>query len=164
MKFDDNHAFEKPVDTVLEMFSDRAYFEKKYKNLGFSDIEVLDCDKSGDRFLIKVRYAATSDAPIPQFAKKVLGDKNIVTQQDEWNLKSKTGRITIDVKGVPVKLGCEMRLQPEGKGSVNRMSWSISCGIPLIGGKLEKIIGDDILSKSDKDRTVSAKLLESYGA
>ena len=162
MKFDDKHSFDKPAAAVIKMFSDRAYFERKYKELGFWNIEVLEHEKSDKRFRIKVRYSAKNDAAIPDFAKKFLGDTNIVTQQDSWDLEKKTGRLEAEIKGVPVKVSVDMALKDEARGSANTLKWNVSCGIPLVGGKLEQVVAGDIQSKSRTDLAQTRKILESY--
>ena len=162
MKFDDKHSFDKPASAVIKMFGDRAYFERKYKDLSFWNIEVLEHEKSATKFRIKVRYTTKNDAPIPDFAKKFLGESTQVTQQDAWDLDRKTGRLDIEIKGVPVKATADMVLKDEGKGSANNLKWNVSCGIPLVGGKLEKVVADDIQAKSKADIAASRKILADY--
>ena len=161
MKFDDKHSFDKPAATVIKMFSDRAYFERKYKELKVDDLEVLECEKSGNKFRIKCRYKITNNA-IPDFAKKFMGDKSTVTQQDSWDTAPMTGRLEIEIKGAPVKVSADMSLKNEGTGSANHLKWNVSCGIPLIGGKLESVISDDIKSRAKADIAASRKILADY--
>lgn len=161
MKFDDKHSFNKPAATVIKMFSDRAYFERKYKELGVEDLEVLECDKAGTKFRIKCRYKIENNA-IPDFAKKFMGDKSTVTQQDTWDTGTMTGRLDIEIKGAPVKVSAEMTLKNEGAGSANNLKWNLSCGIPLIGGKLEAVVADDIKSRAKSDIAASRKILADY--
>jgi hypothetical protein len=162
MKFDDKHSFGKPAATVIKMFGDRSYFERKYKEVGAWDIEVLEHEKTDKQFRIKVRYTMKSEAGLPDFAKKFIGDSSVITQTDAWDLVKKTGRIEAEIKGAPVKVSAEMSLRDEGQGSANLLKWTVSCGIPLLGGKLEKIISEDIQAKSRNDLAVSRKLLAGY--
>ena len=162
MEFKDKHTFEKPAATVLKMFSDRAYFEKKYAALGYKNIEVLEHTVDAKKFRIKVRYSAPNSAPVPDFAKKFLGENNIVTQSDTWDLEKKTGRLEAEIKGVPVKVSADMKLADEGAGSANTLKWNLSCGIPLLGGKLEQLVGSDIQSKARTDIAKSREILKSY--
>ena len=161
MKFDDKHSFDKPAATVIKMFSDRAYFERKYKELKVDDLEVLECEKSGNKFRIKCRYKITNNA-IPDFAKKFMGDKSTVTQQDAWDTGSMTGKLDIEIKGAPVKVSADMTLKNEGAGSANNLKWNVSCGIPLIGGKLEAVVSDDIKARAKSDIAASRKILADY--
>lgn len=162
MQFNDKHTFDKPAAAVLKMFSDKAYFERKYRELGYQEIEVLEHSSDAKKFRIKVRYSAPNSAPVPDFAKRFLGENNVVTQSDTWDLEKKTGRLEAEIKGVPVKVSADMRLADEGAGSSNTLKWTLSCGIPLIGGKLEQIVGGDIQSKAKTDLAKSREILKGY--
>ncbi len=156
------HKFGKSVAKVWAMYSDRAFFEKKYAATGCTNVEVLDYKTSDKGFSITVRYDSKSDAPLPDFAKKFMAERITVTQTDAWDAASKTGKITTELKGVPMKLSADMKLEAAGKGAVNKMLWTLSSGIPLVGGKLESILAEDVKVKSARDEQASQKLLEAY--
>jgi len=162
VQFNDKHTFDKPAATVLKMFSDKAYFERKYKELGYGNIEVLEHKADAKKFRIKVRYSAPNSAPLPDFAKKFLGETNTVVQSDTWDLERKTGRLEAEIKGVPVKVAADMKLADEGAGSANTLKWDLSCGIPFIGGKLEQVVAGDIKAKGATDLAKSREILKSY--
>src|SRR3546814_106669 len=100
--------------------------------------------------------------PLPDFAKKFVPAEMSITQRDSWDLKKRTGQLEVEVRGVPIKIAATMRLADEGKGSANTLSWNVSCGIPLIGGKLEKLLISDIQAKADADLAASRKILADY--
>jgi hypothetical protein len=162
MQFTDKHSFDRPAATVIKMFSDKAYFERKYRELGFQNIEVLEHAADGKKFRIKVRYSAPLNAPLPDFAKKFLAANNVITQSDSWDLEKKTGRLEAEIRGVPVKVVADMKLTDDGAGSANTLKWDLSCGIPFIGGKLELLVGGDIQAKSKTDMAKSRELLKGY--
>lgn len=156
------HKFSKSVAKVWAMYSDRAFFEKKYADTGCTNIEVLEHKSSDKGFSITVRYDSKSDAPIPDFAKKLLPERITVTQTDSWDASTKTGKIVTELKNVPMKLSAEMRLEADGKGAVNKMVWTLSSGIPLVGGKLESALAEDVKIKSARDEAASQNLLKGY--
>ncbi|MBI3171251.1 MAG: DUF2505 domain-containing protein [Hydrocarboniphaga effusa] len=162
MQFNDKHSFDKPAASVIKMFSDKAYFERKYKELGFREIQVLEHTVDAKKFRIKVRYTAPNSAPLPDFAKKFLGETNVVTQSDTWDIEKKTGRLEAEIRGVPVKVFADMTLKDEGAGSANTLKWNLNCGIPFIGGKLEEVVAGDIRAKSKGDQAKSREILKSY--
>ena len=162
MQFNDKHSFDKPAASVIKMFADKAYLERKYKDLGFRNIEVLEHSVDAKKFRIKVRYSAPNSAPLPDFAKKFLGETNVITQTDSWDIEKKTGRLDAEIRGVPVKVYADMTLKDEGAGSANTLKWNLNCGIPFIGGKLEEVVAGDIKAKSKGDMAKSREILKSY--
>ncbi len=162
MKFDDKHSFNKPAATVMKMFSDRAYFERKYKDLGFTGIEVLEHEKSDKQFRIKVRYTARNDVQVPDMLKKFMPSAINVVQEDRWDLARMTGRLEVEIKGTPVKVSADMTLKDEGKGSANQLKWTVSSSVPLLGGKLEKLTADDIKAKASNDIATTQRILADY--
>lgn len=162
MKFESKHTFGKPASVVIKMFTDRAYFERKYKMLKFTEIEVLDHRKTDSQFSITVRYTAKNSVALPDFAKKFLPSTMVVTQTDTWDIKKMTGRLDVEIKGTPVKVSSDMTLKDEGKGSANTLKWNISCPIPLVGGKVEKLTADDINAKADDDVATTRSILADY--
>lgn len=162
MKLELEHKFAKTVAKVWAMYSDRAFFERKLKQLGYSNISITDYTTSAKGFSITMRYDAQSDAKLPDFVKKLIGDTSSITETDSWDAATKTGKISIDIKGAPIKVSAEMKLESAGKGSINKINWTLSSGIPLLGGKLERFLAEDVEVKSNKDNLVSAKILEDY--
>lgn len=163
MKFEDQHQFAKPPATLLKMFTDRAYFERKYKALpGISDFTVLECETQGTKFHITHRSSQKADIPLPDFAKKFVSDSMVVTQTDRWDTATGVGRLEVSVKGMPMKISADMKVEASGKGSTNSFVWNVSAGIPLIGGKLEKLLAEDIRTKSVTDLAETTKILKDY--
>lgn len=162
MQHEERQSFDQPPATVIRMFGDRRYFERKYAELGYGRVEVLEHESRGDQFRIKVRYDTNNDVHLPDFAKKFLPDVVTVTQQDSWDLAKRKGQLHFELKGVPAKITADMRLVEQGSGAVNVISWNIHCGVPLIGGKLERILLSDIQSKAGADLAASRKILRDY--
>lgn len=162
MKFDDKHVLDKPADAVMKMYSDRKFFERKYKEIGATDIKVLEHEKSDKKFRIKCSYTLPASPKMPGFVTKFIGNTTPILQEDVWDIEKKTGRLNVEIKGAPVKISCDMMLKDEGKGASNNFKWNVSSGVPLIGGKLEAFIADDIKDKSANDLAVTKKILKDY--
>ncbi|NKF23792.1 DUF2505 domain-containing protein [Solimonas marina] len=162
MKQELKQTFDKPASTVIKMFGDRQYFERKYAELGFKNVQVLEHDKKGDQFTIRVRYTAKADVALPDFAKKFVPAEMTITQRDSWDMAKKVGQLEVELAGLPLKVGAAMRLVDSGKGSTNTIAWEIKCSVPLVGGKLEKLLMSDIEAKADADLAASRKILADY--
>lgn len=155
-------VFPKKSDVVIRMFTDKEYFLAKYKNLGAENIQLLEHKQNGDEFTIKVSRDVPADVPLPAFAQKFFPSKMSVTQRDTWNAKTKRGKLDIQLKNVPATITCDMELKDEGSGCANYLNWNIKVSIPLIGGKLEQVLWDDMNKKEAADTAEGIKLLAKY--
>ena len=162
MKFEERHSFDQPAATVMKMYSDKVFFDRKYVDVKAIEFELMDHQKTDSKFLVKYRLVMKSDAPLPEVAKKIMGENVKMTQQDSWDLLKRTGRIEIDIKGAPIKIGADMKLIEENGKGVNVQSWTVTCNIPLVGGKIEAAIAEDIKAKARRDLAVSRKIILDY--
>ncbi len=161
-QYEERQNFDQPKEKVLRMFSDRAYFEKKYAASGGWDIKVLEHELSGKRFRIKCSYSRKPDAEVPGFARKIIGEAVHLTQEDVWDLEQATGHLKIEIRNTPIRMSAEMRVTEEKGGCCNVLQWTLSCAVPLIGGKLEQMLAKEMKDKAAADLEISRKLLAGY--
>ena len=162
MRFEERHEFEVPVETVMKMYADKAFFERKYRDLGAIESELLEHESGDGQFRISYRLVMQSDAPLPDAAKKILGGHIRMVQTDSWDIEQRKGRVEIEIKGAPIRIHADMQLvDASGKG-VNVQKWEVVCKVPLIGGKIESAVAEDIRIKSGKDLAVSRKIIQDY--
>lgn len=162
MKMTQRIALNKNSDAVIKMYADRAYFERKYGMLTTKSFSVQSYDADDSSMTIVMKLEVPMSAPVPGFAKKFVGDTTKLTETDSWNLGSKTGTVKLDIVGAPVDAEATMRLEDTADGCVNVIDWTISCGVPLVGKKLEKLIASDIEAKVADDQRVSNEILADY--
>lgn len=154
-------SFEKSADSIMTMFSDRSYFERKYSELANS-FEIREHRHEANDFHIKAFLHYDFEAPVPGFAKKFIGDALTVTQEDTWDCETRKGQLDVHIAGAPVSIHADMELVETASGCENRMNWTIDCRVPLVGGKLEKLILQDITSKAPRDLEVSRGIANDY--
>ena len=161
-KYEERQSFDQPREKVLRMFSDRLYFERKYAASGGWDIKVLEHELSAKRFRIKCSYSRKPDADVPGFARKFIGDSVQLTQEDVWDLQTASGRLSIEIRNAPIRMSAEMRVVEEKGGCANVLQWTLNCPVPLLGGKLEQMLMDEMRNKAAADLEISRKLLADY--
>jgi hypothetical protein len=162
MQFSYKQTFPKDAATVLKMFCDPAYHKALQEALGATHFRQVDHSDDGTRFMIKVSYEVKSSAPLPGFAKKVLGETTSVTQTERWDRSTKKGEVIVEPKGLPGKIRCATSLSEAGGSSTKTFDWEVTVKIPLVGGKLEELVVSDIKGKDPVDAAASKKLLEKY--
>jgi hypothetical protein len=99
----------------------------------------------------------TSDAPGP--ARKVIGDSVETIQREEWQSAS-TARFDISIPGKPGHLRGRIDLVDNGDGtSTERFDAEVKVNIPLVGGKLEGLIGKVLGSGLRRERETGLRWL-----
>jgi uncharacterized protein DUF2505 len=139
MAFSGDQTYDAAVDDVIALFSDPDVVRARYEAAGDRDIEVLECGPQGDGFVI--RTSRTVDVDLPGFARKVLKPTNTMIQVDTWSARdvdgARDGDFAIEVKGAPVKVAGEMRIEPTADGGTRHtVDGKLDVKVPLIGGKV----------------------------
>jgi hypothetical protein len=162
MKFSYKQTFPKGADAVLKMFCDPGYHEKLQKALGAMNCRQLEHNDDGTRFRIKLAYDVKSNVPLPGFAKKILGETSSVIQEETWDRSKKAGEVVVQVKSLPGTLRATLALAESGGTTTKTFNWDVSVKIPLVGGKIEQLIADDIKTKIEPEQNAGRKLLADY--
>jgi hypothetical protein len=157
--FTDQQRYDQPADAVLARYTDPEFLKRKYAELGRQDLKVLEHRKTADSAHMCIGYSDVADMDLPDFARRLVPERAHVVQTVDWDLKRRSGRISVDAKGSPVTVKGQMQLKDSGAGCINTISWQVSCAVPLIGGKLEKLLVDGLKKKARRDEQVSRRLL-----
>jgi len=156
----DVHHYQKGVDAVFKFFSDPDAIKAKYESIGARNVELLEASESGGTYSGKTQREVPSE--VPGILQRFLGAWNKIVQQEQWEAQddgSRACKMDINVVGVPVKVVGSMNLRPEGKGCVNEVTIKVTCGIPLIGGKLAEFVGNDTKKNMDTEYDYISKHL-----
>ncbi len=162
MKFSYSQQLDADLDTVMKMYTDPAYHEQLQSALGSMNVTQLDHSDDGDDFEITLGYSVKSEVPLPGFAKKILGETTDVEQTESWNRSSGRGRVAVRMKSLPGSLRCETSLEADGDSCRKVFDWTVEVKVPLVGGKIEKLIADDIARKDPIEAKAANALLDSY--
>lgn len=150
------------AEVVIRMLTDPAYYPAKFKAMNQPKFEVLSQRAEGDNFSIKLKRQVPLQTPVPGMLKKLLPSETTLVHEDSWNAASRSGRMSVEVPGIPVDLSCKTSLRDDGAGSVLVYDWDIRARIPLIGGVLEKFLAADMEKTWAKDNEVGVALLRNY--
>lgn len=126
---------------LLDMMRSEDYWPAKYRALGGQDFTLEEFTKDGDRLSVTSRRVVPAD--LPNFAKKIVGDKTIVVQTERWR-KDGTGYLCdfdVTLEKVPAGMTGWMKIVAIGESESDWiLEYTIKVGIPLIGGKLEGVM------------------------
>ena len=87
---------------------------------------------------------------VPGFAKKFAGETTRAVQKEEWSSPA-GGTITIETPGKPTSIHGTLALSESGGRTTETLEVEVKVKVPLIGGKLEKLMGDLVAAGMDKE-------------
>jgi Protein of unknown function (DUF2505) len=153
MQYRKVHTYTHTPDEVLAALTDFAVMKAKYEALGHTEVTLVErVERDG---AVSVTTKRTVPLDVPGFAKKVLKPTNTVVQTDAWEAPDaagvRQGHFTVDAKGVPVTMGGALRLAPAGTGAEQTIDVTVTCKLPLIGGKIADFVGGDAKKAVDHD-------------
>lgn len=163
MKFEETFDFDHSTNTLMRMFTDQDYFLNKYARLGGRAPELVDCQKSEDRFSITVRHALDAQKlSFPEIVSKRIGDRIMLRQTDVWNVPRQSGRIDIDIENVPVDIAIDLNLSELGGTARLTLGFDIDAQIPFLGSMIEKSIAGPITDRLHRDMELSNEMASDY--
>ena len=92
-------------------------------------------------------------AGLPSFAKKFAGETTKAIQREDWQDHS-SGSLTIETPGKPTSIKGTITLVGSDGGTVERVELEVRAKVPLIGGKLESLMADQIREGMDVEHQV----------
>ena len=141
MKFHKEIRFEAPLAEVYAMLGDRAFREKVAAEAGAASYDVTVTPNGADGFASVVETRQSSE-DLPGVARKFLGDQYTIRQEETW-AEPDEGALDVTIPGTPGMVGGVIALaeSADGTATVQTVDADIKVKIPLLGGKVEKLIG-----------------------
>jgi uncharacterized protein YndB with AHSA1/START domain len=127
-----------PMDKVFALLTDPKWLEARSLALGELGASVK-AKKSGGSVLLTMKRRVRRD--LPGIVARVLSPESDLIFGETWSAEEngrRAGTLTMEAVGQPVKMTAEFELCPAGKGCVYRIEHRCKCGVPLIGGVVEK--------------------------
>ncbi|MDQ1689175.1 MAG: hypothetical protein QOK42_2150, partial [Frankiaceae bacterium] len=85
-------------------------------------------------------------AGIPDFARKLLGERQTITEIQEWSSPtadgSRSGTWKVEAKSAPMQMGGRLAMAPSAGGTTVTIEGEVKASVPLIGGKLERAVAE----------------------
>ncbi|MES2919337.1 MAG: DUF2505 domain-containing protein [Pseudomonadota bacterium] len=159
MKYQDRIGYPITAAQLLPFFADPDFLVRKYVAQGATDVRVLQAEVTASRSTITVSRAVPVEVPIPSFARALVASHITLVQTDSWDFATGRGRLEIEFKGMPVRVGCDMTLQDQAGGAVEELAFDIRVSVPLLGGKLEELLARDLRLKFQRDTEVTLGMI-----
>lgn len=141
MKFRRELAYEATPDQVFAMLADPAFREKVAAAQQVVSVEVTHVPQ-GDGFTLVVDQVQDTRG-LPAIARKIAGDTTQAVVREEWTGPD-GGTIEITAPGKPTKAVGTVALVADGGTTRHVVELEVTVKVPLVGGKLEKLMTDNI--------------------
>lgn len=140
-----------PAD-VYAMLTDPAFREKAS---WAQQVESVDATVTGGSVRIEMVQPNTD---IPSFARAFAGETTRAIQAEEWR-DGEVAEFSVTTPGKPAGISGTRRLVADGDGTLDTFEGEAKAKVPLIGGKIESLIGAKLKQGWDVEHGVGAAWL-----
>jgi carbon monoxide dehydrogenase subunit G len=148
--------YDAPLDDVLAMLTDPAYWDRVAQAT-----DAISSTTTVEQVGADTRVRTDQEqrvVGVPSFAKKFVGESTRALKQQTWH--GSTSTFEVQTPGKPTHLAGEATLAAAGGGTVLTYDLEIRASVPLVGGKLEKLVAGYTVDGFDKERAVGVAWLE----
>jgi hypothetical protein len=127
-----------PADKVFALLTDPKWLEARCAALGELSASVK-AKKSAGKVVLAMKRRVRRD--LPSLVARVMSPESDLVFEETWSAEAdgvRTGTLSMDAIGQPVKMTAGFELAPSGKGCVYRITHKCKSSVPLIGGVVEK--------------------------
>lgn len=167
MEVQRHHDFSLSASDLLEALTSQRYFESRFAMSGIDDYHFEAFEETRDGLLIRIlRDLEISGSNVPSFARRFLGTQYTLVQEFLWKKRDQPpyraeyrfalGNVPVEVRGA---------IEIEERDGVARQHYRVrvSSSMPLIGRKLEKLVGERVEKALDSDYRGTLRFLEQEG-
>jgi hypothetical protein len=94
---------------------------------------------------------------IPSFARKIVGDTIEIVQREQWSENRAT--LEISIPGKPGDMSGTIALAESAGTTIERVAVEIRAHVPLVGGKIERLIEEILVKAFKKENQVGREWL-----
>ncbi|KQW49240.1 hypothetical protein ASC77_11165 [Nocardioides sp. Root1257] len=137
-------TYDAPLAAVGAMLDDPAYRAEVIEAQGGLR-GTFEMETSGDVTTAVVDQVQPAEG-LPSFAKRLVGSEINIVQREEWTSESYAD-LHVTIPGKPGQMAGSISLVESDGTTTETVEVEITVNIPLVGGKVEKLISD-MLSKA----------------
>ena len=153
--------FATPADAVHAAIVDPAFVADRLEALGGTNAAVEDRTESAGTVTYRLRQGLAAQH-LPSAVRTLLKGDLVVHRTETWR-PDKTGTVQATVQGVPGEINGTMRLSEMDSRTEWLTSLEVKVSIPLVGGKIEKSIGEQVLKLLANEAAFTEKWLAHRG-
>lgn len=158
MDFRHELRYDATAAEVFAMLADPAFRRRSAEAMGVVSADVSITPAAiGEGMHVTIDQVQPTEG-VPGFAKRFAGETTRVIQVEEWT-SGRQATISIDTPGKPTSIAGTLDLQERDGVTTETMQAVIKVKVPLIGGKLEKLMADLVAAGIEKEHAVGTAWL-----
>lgn len=149
-------TYDAPLADVAAMLADPAFRERvcEYQRVVRHDVSITGSGAGMSVTLDQVQRAQG----IPAFATKFVGDEVNIVQKETWGTLDRAA-LSVTIPGKPGEMEGTVTLTEAGGVTTETVDLEIKVRIPLVGSKIEGLIGDLLLKALRAENKVGREYL-----
>lgn len=135
-----------PAEKVFATMTDEDYLRARLRELGGPGSDLIEYEASPESARYRLRQGL-SERDLPPIVGKVVGGDLHIERTETLRRGGEgnyDGDVDVRIGGVPASAGGTMRLTDDGAGSLFEVHADVSVNVPLIGGKIEEIVAEQV--------------------
>jgi Protein of unknown function (DUF2505) len=134
-----------PATVVYSTLVDEAFLTERLRSIGGKGAALLDHSVTGDRAAFRMRQGVDASR-LPGAVRSILNGDLVVEREERWAAAdgAHTGTSRVTIGGVPGEIRGRSRITDAGSGSALTISAQVKVSIPLVGGRLEKVVAEQV--------------------
>lgn len=149
-------TYDASLAAVATMIADPAYREAVSQAQGATRTTV-EIDGSGTGMSVLIDQSQPAEG-LPGFAKKLVGDEINIVAREEWTALDQAD-LHVTIPGKPGEMTGAIMLTESDGITTYTVDVAIKVSIPLVGGKIEGLIGDMLRKALKAEGTVGSDYL-----
>lgn len=167
MEVQRHHDFSLPAPELLEALTSRRYFESRFAMSGIEDYHFDAFEETREGLVIRIlRDLELKADNVPSFARRFLGKQYTLVQEFVWTRRDEPpyrARYRFALGNIPVEVHGDVEIEDLGATARQNYRVRVKSSVPLIGRKLEQLVGERVGKALDSDYRGTLKFLEQEG-
>ncbi|MET1074401.1 MAG: DUF2505 domain-containing protein [Umezawaea sp.] len=151
-----------PVQDVYRALVDETYLRDRLAVLGGNDAQLVSFSSADGKTSYQLKQGVSAEH-LPSVAKGLLGGDLVIHRAESWTEAGTTGTVEVTLNGVPGRLDGTTVLAEHQGGSRMALTGQVKVSIPLMGGKLETMIAEQVAKLLDKENEFTTEWLANRG-
>jgi hypothetical protein len=143
--FEHTAHFTKPVATLHAALVSEQYWKDRMAEVGGPDARLVKFESNGGTDIDMVQ--TVDQKYLPEFVTKIRPGNLEIHRSEKWGGltgDTATGTFVADVQGAPAKISGTTTLHVDGTGSSLTVHGEVEVRIPLLGGRVEEMIAEQL--------------------